>query len=83
MATGLTMEAAARLLLSRGARQVVVAVPVASPESVTRLQPVADEVLVLDQPDHFGSAVGTHYRQFEQIDDAEVKTLLWEVNAGV
>lgn len=83
MATGLTMEAAVRLLLSRGARRVVVAVPVASPESVERLEPVAGEVLVLDPPDHFGSAVGAHYRQFEQIDDAEVKALLWEVNAGV
>lgn len=82
MATGLTMEAAVRFLTSGGARKVVVAVPVASTESIDLLEPLADEIIVLDQPENFLGAVGSHYNLFEQVDDQDVKTLLWEAQAA-
>jgi predicted phosphoribosyltransferase len=42
---------------------------------VARVQPYADEVVCLTQPAHFG-AVGAFYRDFRQVEDAEVAALL-------
>jgi predicted phosphoribosyltransferase len=81
MATGLTMEAAARALLVAGAHRVVVAAPVASRESIDTLSQLAAEINVLDNPDNFAGAVGGHYTRFGQVDDMDVKSMLWE--AGV
>lgn len=75
IATGLTMEAAARALRSK-AKHVVVAVPVAPPDAITMLRGVADEVIVLRDPTTFLGAVGSHYKRFEQVTDDEVKDLL-------
>ena len=75
LATGATMEAAVRALQSLGAKQVVVAVPVASPEARDRIAAVADEVICLETPMLF-SAVGQWYRNFGQTSDDEVSTLL-------
>lgn len=83
MATGLTMDAAARYVTSRGAHRIVVAVPVASPESIDLLEEVADEVIVLDSPENFSGAVGAHYRQFEQVDDYDVEATLLESSTGI
>ncbi len=80
IATGLTMEAAVRAIRNKHPKRIVVAVPVASAESVATLEDLADEVIVLDKPTSFRGAVGSHYMQFEQVDDEEVKALLWEVN---
>lgn len=80
IATGLTMEAAVRAVHSKHPKQIIVAVPVASVESVAELEDLADEVIVLDKPARFRGAVGSHYMEFEQVNDEEVKTLLWEVN---
>lgn len=80
IATGLTMEAAVRAIRHKKPKQIVVAVPVASVESVAELEDLADEVIVLDKPARFRGAVGSHYMEFEQVNDEEVKTLLWEVN---
>lgn len=82
MATGLTMEASVRSLAGRGAREVAVAVPVASFESIERLEQVADRVIVVDKPENFLDAIGNHYRHFQQVDDMDVKTLLWESAAA-
>lgn len=83
IATGLTMEAAVRAVRNKHPKQIVVAVPVASAESVTELEGLADEVIVLDKPESFIGAVGSHYLEFEQVDDKEVKELLWEANYGL
>jgi putative phosphoribosyl transferase len=80
IATGLTMEAAVRAVRNKHPKQIVVAVPVASAESVTELEELANEVVVLDKPESFSGAVGSHYMEFEQVDDEEVKELLWEAN---
>jgi putative phosphoribosyl transferase len=75
LATGATMEAAVRALQGLGAKHVVVAVPVASPEARDRIAAVADEVICLETPMLF-SAVGQWYRHFGQTSDDEVSTLL-------
>lgn len=81
IATGLTMSMAVRAVRHKRPRRVVVAVPVAPPESVASLQTVADEVIVLDKPDDFLGAVAAHYQEFPQVTDDEVKTLL-QAQAG-
>jgi predicted phosphoribosyltransferase len=80
LATGATMEAAVRALQSLGARRVVVAVPVASPEARDRIAAVADEVVCLAAPEWF-SAVGQWYRDFGQTSDEEVTDLLAQAHA--
>src|SRR5512145_1824623 len=49
IATGSTMEAAVLALRALGARSVVIAVPVAPPETVRRLAGLADRVVCPDQ----------------------------------
>jgi predicted phosphoribosyltransferase len=74
------MEAAVRALRSLGARRIIVAVPVASPEARERIAAVADEVVCLEAPASF-SAVGQWYRIFGQTSDAEVGELLAAADA--
>lgn len=75
LATGATMEAAVRSMRLLGASRITAAVPVASPEAVTRIGAVADAVACVAAPDFFG-AVGECYANFDQTSDAEVTQLL-------
>jgi putative phosphoribosyl transferase len=81
IATGATMEAALAVLRRQGAVRVVVAVPVGSPEACMRLRENADDMICLEMPDRF-MAVGRWYEDFDQVEDAEVKTIL-EHHTGV
>ena len=83
IATGLTMEAAVRAVRNKHPKRLIVAAPVASAESVDTLENIADEVVVLDKPESFLGAVGSHYLEFEQVNDEEVITLLREVRNDV
>jgi putative phosphoribosyl transferase len=71
VATGGTAVAALRWARASGAASVVLAVPVAPPQSIPRLASEADRVVVLDTPEPF-LAVGEWYRSFDQTTDAEV-----------
>ncbi|HEY7740507.1 MAG TPA: phosphoribosyltransferase family protein [Steroidobacteraceae bacterium] len=71
IATGATMEAAAMAARAMGAKEVVVAVPVAPPETVRRMGAHADRVVCPEQPAGF-MAVGQFYVEFPQLSDAEV-----------
>jgi putative phosphoribosyl transferase len=71
LATGLTMFAAIEDVRRRGPRKLIVAVPVAPPETVRRLRLVADEVVVLYSAQDFGP-IGSFYSDFEQVNDADV-----------
>src|SRR5690606_23837786 len=75
LATGSTAEAAVLVARAQGASRIVVAVPVGSPAAVTRLEAVADAVLCLAAPAHFG-AVGAFYDDFSETTDDEVVRLL-------
>ncbi|MBI2938020.1 MAG: phosphoribosyltransferase [Thaumarchaeota archaeon] len=75
IATGATMKAAIRTLRRHNPAEVVVAVPVAPPETVERLKELADSVVCLETPSFF-YAIGQFYREFDQVGDAEVIRLL-------
>lgn len=75
LATGATMIAALHSLRHRQPARLVCAVPVAAPDSLERVRPLADEVVCLLAPDDF-QAVGQFYRVFDQVEDATVMALL-------
>jgi putative phosphoribosyl transferase len=80
IATGATMRAALQATRARKPARVVLAVPVAAPDSLDALRREADDVICLDAPDSF-MAVGQFYRHFPQLRDAEVTALLAEAHA--
>ncbi|HYZ99553.1 MAG TPA: phosphoribosyltransferase family protein [Acidimicrobiales bacterium] len=80
MATGATMRVAVDVVRGRRARELVVAVPVASPEACTAVDETADRVVCLSTPAFF-RAVGTWYENFSQVPDAAVRELLAEARA--
>ncbi len=75
IATGATMKAAIASAKSKGAMKVVVAVPVAPPETVEALEKLVDEVVCLHTPLHF-AGIGQFYTSFDQVSDDEVIELL-------
>jgi putative phosphoribosyl transferase len=79
LATGVTTLAAVRYLKKRAGR-VVLAAPVAPPDTAEMLAREVDEIIILSTPTPFGS-VGAFYYDFQQVEDNEVKYLLEEYNA--
>lgn len=75
MATGATAAVACQVARAAGAATIVVAIPVASPEAVSRLRVTADEVVCPFTPVNLGG-VGGAYVDFHQLDDREVTELL-------
>ncbi|MEK7557266.1 MAG: phosphoribosyltransferase family protein [Patescibacteria group bacterium] len=71
IATGYTMRAAIKTLRTEAPQKIVVAVPLAPPETVEQLRAEVDEVIALQQPRFFG-AIGVHYQEFGQVDDETV-----------
>lgn len=77
IATGGTVKAALRGLAKSDALHVVLAAPVAPPETLRELGQFCNEVICLATPEPF-YAVGAHYRDFSQTEDEEVIRLLAE-----
>ncbi|MBB5158504.1 phosphoribosyltransferase [Saccharopolyspora phatthalungensis] len=75
IATGSTAHAACRVAREQGAARVVLAVPVAPPHALERLEEVTDEQVCLETPGWF-MAIGQWYRDFAPTPDAEVVELL-------
>jgi putative phosphoribosyl transferase len=75
IATGATVVAALRVLRDLGAAHIVLAVPVAPPDSLAALAPLADEVVCPSTPRRF-AAVGQWYDDFTQVPDERVRELL-------
>jgi putative phosphoribosyl transferase len=75
VATGSTIQAAVLSVKRMNAARIVLAVPVAPPETVSELSKVADQVICLSTPERF-SAVGQFYRELEQVEDEEVREIL-------
>jgi putative phosphoribosyl transferase len=75
LATGLSALAAVQSLRTRGATHVILAVPVAAPESAEELRRHADEVVCVEEPAELW-AVGYWYEDFRPTTDEEVSTLL-------
>jgi predicted phosphoribosyltransferase len=75
IATGSTMMAALQGLARENPHEVIVAVPVASPDRLPDIRSRCDEVLCLMAPPRF-QAIGEFYRDFRQVEDDEVVALL-------
>src|SRR5918996_2357277 len=75
VATGATAVAALRWARAAGADRVVFAAPVGPPAARARLEPEADDVVLLQEPRTF-FAVGEWYWDFEQVSDEEVVEML-------
>jgi predicted phosphoribosyltransferase len=82
LATGSTMRAAIAALKKEGAKRIVVAVPVAPPETCESLKAQVDDVVCAVTPEPF-RAVGLWYRDFSQTTDEEVRDLLASTAAPV
>lgn len=80
IATGATIYATIKLCRQQKAAKVVVAAPVSSQQSKSRLAKLAEEVYILDTPDMYW-AVSQVYQHFENMEDAEVKAVMkqWEL----
>ncbi len=75
VATGATTRAALRAVRAREPKKLVLAVPVAPPDTLDSLRPEVDEIVCLEAHRDFG-AIGFFYRDFRQIGDAEVIEIL-------
>lgn len=74
IATGSSMQAAIQVLQAHQPAKIVVAAPVAPPHVRSEMEAVA-EFVCLKVSDYF-PAVGLFYRDFSQVEDEEVRSLL-------
>jgi predicted phosphoribosyltransferase len=81
LATGATARAAVESLRRRGARRIVLAVPVCAAQSEAEIREEADDVVCLESPERLG-AIGFWYRDFSQVTDEEALELLWRTRSG-
>ena len=79
LATGFTMLAAIKALRKQQAGRIVVAVPIAPPETCDQMREQADDVICAVTPEPF-YAVGLWYEDFSQTTDDEVRDLLKRAN---
>ena len=75
VATGSTMRAAIKALREQKPAELVVAIPVAPPETCEALRREADNVVCTRTPEPF-LALGAWYASFPQTPDAEIQDLL-------
>ncbi len=73
-ATGATLLTGLRSLRSRQPASLVVALPVAPPNCVSRLWQAADRVVCLSTPTPF-FAVGVFFREWEQVSDDQISQI--------
>lgn len=75
VATGATMKAAISTLKKEEIKKLVVALPVAPPDTAAELRRLVDEMVCLETPEYF-MAVGSFYSNFTQVTDEEVVEFL-------
>jgi predicted phosphoribosyltransferase len=75
IATGSTMIAALQAVRLRKPRELIVAVPVMSPDRLQEVRRWCDEIVYLLAPKDFW-AVGQFYADFRQVEDEDVVALL-------
>jgi putative phosphoribosyl transferase len=78
IATGASMRAAVKAVRLQSPRRLVVAAPVAPPDTVAILKNEADAVVIVRTTPDMGS-IGAYYRDFHQLDDEEVTSFLESV----
>ncbi len=75
LATGATMHAAIDAVKQQNPQKIIVAIPVAPPDSIKSLQQMVDELICPLQPKQL-SSIGQWYADFSQVSDATVIDLL-------
>lgn len=75
IATGSTMIAALQFVKTQKPHELIVAVPIASPDRLAEVRRWCDDVICLHAPDMFW-AVGEFYEDFQQVEDEEVVEIL-------
>jgi putative phosphoribosyl transferase len=75
IATGATMRAALHAVRRRNPEKLILAVPVAPPDTLAKLRNEVDEIVCLHSPDPF-LAIGLFYGDFSQVSDDEVTAIL-------
>ena len=75
LATGATMISALHALRAKNPAKLVAAVPVSPPDTLRKVEKLADETVCLEVPEYF-MAVGQFYKEFPQVEDEEVIALL-------
>ena len=71
LATGATMISALHALRAKKPAKLIVAVPVSPPDTLRKVEMLADETVCLAAPEYFMS-VGQFYMEFPQVEDREV-----------
>lgn len=75
IATGATMKASIKAIKTKSVKEIIVAVAVASPQSLEEIKKETQDVICLAAPIFF-QAVGQFYEVFNQTSDEEVIKLL-------
>lgn len=76
IATGLTMWLAINEIKHYLPKRIIVAIPVAPPDTAERLRAEVDGLVALDIPELYLGGVGAYYDNFDQVTDQEVVQLL-------
>jgi predicted phosphoribosyltransferase len=79
LATGATARVALEALAKQRPARVVLAVPIAPHAAVRELKPFADAIVCLESRRDF-TAVGCYFKDFSQVEDADVVTALARAN---
>ena len=79
IATGNTMLATIELIKKSNPGRIIVATPVAPPDSIQKISEEVDEVVCLSSPEFF-IGVSQFYENFEQVNDETVIQLLKKSN---
>ena len=77
IATGGTVRAVIRSIRAQGPKAIVLAVPVAAPETLEAIRPEVDHVVCLRTPADL-YAIGLWYADFREVSDLEIARLLEE-----
>lgn len=80
IATGATAKAAIKTLKGKKAKKIIVATPVAAPDTMNEIKEQVDEAVCLAAPVFF-QAVGQFYEKFDQTTDQEVMDLMKKANS--
>ena len=75
VATGSTIRVLLKWLSERKINRIILAVPVIPLHTYKEIQPLVDTIVALEIPEKF-YAVGQFYKEFEQVSDEEVITIL-------
>jgi putative phosphoribosyl transferase len=79
VATGNTILSAIKMLRKSNPKKIVVAVPVAPPDTAEKIKRYVDDFICLSTPVPF-IGVGLHYLDFTQVSDEEVIQLIRDAN---